>query len=76
MEVINTRELASRLGRAPASVVRWRRLRKGPPCIRVNGRVFYDWEAVSDWLTRQSVAVALPTKAKPSRLPRECHVTQ
>jgi hypothetical protein len=50
---LNTRELAAELDRSPETIVRWRRLRKGPPFHRVFGRVLYDRAEVAAWLDLQ-----------------------
>ena len=54
-ETLTTRELASKLKRAPETLERWRRLRIGPPYISLQGRVLYDRKAVEAWLQAQSV---------------------
>lgn len=51
---LTTRELAAELKRAPETIIRWRRLRVGPPFQRVQGRVLYDRKAVEKWLEQQS----------------------
>lgn len=50
---LTTKELAPAIKRAPETLVRWRRLRIGPPFVRVNGRVLYDRCAVEQWLKAQ-----------------------
>lgn len=52
---ITTAELAIELKRAPETLKRWRRLRIGPPYIRMQGRVLYDRAAIEKWLQDQSV---------------------
>ena len=52
---LTTAELASELKRSPETLTRWRRLRIGPPYLRVQGRVLYDRQAVERWLQDQSV---------------------
>lgn len=54
-EKLTTSELAIELKRAPETLTRWRRLRIGPPYIRLQGRVLYDRQAVEKWLQEQSV---------------------
>lgn len=54
-EKLTTRELAAELKRAPETLVRWRRLRIGPPYQRIQGRVLYDRKQVERWLERHSV---------------------
>lgn len=51
---LTTAELAAELKRSPETVMRWRRLRVGPPFMRVQGRVLYDREQVEKWLAAQS----------------------
>jgi hypothetical protein len=50
---LTTAELAEELNRSPETLVRWRRTRKGPPYHRIQGRVLYDVDEVSEWLNRQ-----------------------
>lgn len=52
---LTTAELATELKRSPETLTRWRRLRIGPPYIRIQGRVLYDRGAVEAWLKAQSV---------------------
>ncbi|MCA0393969.1 MAG: helix-turn-helix domain-containing protein [Proteobacteria bacterium] len=59
-EKFTTGELALKLKRAPETLVRWRRLRQGPPYIRLQGRVLYDKGAVERWLQDQSVQAGSP----------------
>jgi hypothetical protein len=51
---LTTRELAAELKRSPETLERWRRLRIGPPFLRVQGRVLYDRHQVEAWLQGQS----------------------
>jgi hypothetical protein len=53
-ERLTTTELALKLKRAPETLVRWRRLRIGPPYLRIQGRVLYDRARVEAWLDEQS----------------------
>ena len=55
---LTTQELAAELKRTPETILRWRRLRTGPPYLRVQGRVLYDRADVEAWLTRQREGVA------------------
>jgi hypothetical protein len=50
---LTTRELALELKRSPETLERWRRLRIGPPFLRVQGRVLYDRNQVEAWLQEQ-----------------------
>lgn len=54
-EKLTTNELATELKRAPETLVRWRRLRMGPPYLRIQGRVLYDRESIDKWLQDNSV---------------------
>lgn len=54
-DLITTAELAEILKRSPATLMRWRRLRSGPPYLRVQGRVLYSREALNRWLQSQQV---------------------
>lgn len=51
---LTTNELAHELKRSPQTVARWRRLRVGPPFLRLQGRVLYDRKQVEAWLAAQS----------------------
>ena len=57
---ITTAELAAELKRSPETIVRWRRLRIGPPYIRLQGRVLYSRNAVEKWIEDQSVQAGAP----------------
>jgi hypothetical protein len=53
---LSTVELATELKRTPETLIRWRRLRRGPPYLRINGRVLYNRSAVEAWLNGQQAA--------------------
>ena len=53
-EKLTTTELATELKRSPETIIRWRRLRQGPPYIRLQGRILYDRGAVERWLVSQT----------------------
>lgn len=53
---LTTEEAAAELRRSPATLRRYRRLRIGPPYIRLQGgRVLYDRNKIETWLQDQSV---------------------
>lgn len=52
-EKLTTGELAAELHRSTETVKRWRRERKGPPFLRLQGRVLYDRADVEAWLQQQ-----------------------
>lgn len=54
--------MAAELGRHPGSLIRWRRLRRSPPYLRVNGRVLYRVADVMRWLDAQVVDQQAPRK--------------
>ena len=54
-EKMTTQELAIELKRTPETLIRWRRLRAGPPYQRMQGRVLYDRQQVERWLEAQNV---------------------
>ncbi|WP_027081498.1 helix-turn-helix transcriptional regulator [Luteimonas mephitis] len=54
---LTTEELAIELKRSEATLLRWRRLRIGPPYLRLQGRVLYDRQKVQDWIEKQLVEV-------------------
>lgn len=58
-EKITTPELAAQLKRSPETLARWRRLRSGPPYLRLQGRVLYDRKQVEAWLEAQAVSQAV-----------------
>lgn len=51
LQMLTTRELATELKRAPETLVRWRRLRCGPPFRKVQGQVLYDLTEIREWLS-------------------------
>lgn len=51
---LTTKELATQLKRSPETLERWRRLRIGPPYIRLQGRVLYSRNSVEVWLEQQT----------------------
>lgn len=53
-DLMTTAELAKVLRRSPESVQRWRRMRVGPPYIRVQGRVFYSQRLLEEWLQKNT----------------------
>lgn len=56
-------EVAQMLGMKPSTLVRWRRLKQGPPYVRVGHRtVRYQPEAVRAWMDSRTgrPLVALP----------------
>lgn len=53
---LTTTELASELKRSPETLIRWRRLRIGPPFLRLQGRVLYSRKAVEQWIESQGSA--------------------
>lgn len=53
--LLTTDELAAELKRSPETCCRWRRLRIGPPFLRINGRVLYDRAKVAAWIEAQAV---------------------
>lgn len=55
-DLATTDEIALELKRAPETLQRWRRLRKGPPYIRLHGRILYERQAVKDWVASHKVA--------------------
>lgn len=52
---LTTEELAKELHRNPKTLIRWRRQRRGPPWIRIQGRVLYDRKHVEAWIEKQLV---------------------
>lgn len=54
-ERLTEREAADEVRRTPETLKRWRRLRKGPPFIRLQGRVLYDRAKLNAWLASQEV---------------------
>lgn len=46
-------EAAARLNRSRVTLERWRRLRQGPPYLRVMGRVLYRASDIANWLDAQ-----------------------
>lgn len=52
---LTTVELAAELKRTAHTIERWRRLRIGPPFLRVQGRVLYERRQVEAWLLAHRV---------------------
>ncbi|MBT2145289.1 MULTISPECIES: helix-turn-helix domain-containing protein [unclassified Rhodanobacter] len=52
-ENLTPREAAAVLKRSPVTLERWRRLRRGPPFLRVCGRVLYRAGDIAGWLDSQ-----------------------
>jgi hypothetical protein len=67
LDLITTRELAALLKRAPETLIRWRRLRIGPPFKTVHGRILYGRREVEGWLAQSSIAEPQASK-QPSEL--------
>lgn len=63
LHLLTTRELAAQLKRAPETLVRWRRLRVGPPFRLVQGRVLYHPNDVALWLDSTAQSAAVSSKA-------------
>jgi hypothetical protein len=55
-DTLTPRELASRLNRSTVTLERWRRLRIGPPYLRICGRVLYCLGDVAAWIEQQKQA--------------------
>lgn len=53
-ELLTTRELAAVIKRSPETLMRWRRLRVGPPFRQLEGRVLYASADVRKWLDARS----------------------
>jgi predicted site-specific integrase-resolvase len=49
-DLISEKELAERFGRRTPTVKRWRWQGRAPPFYRVNGRIYYSWPEVEEWL--------------------------
>ncbi|MFT4197511.1 MAG: helix-turn-helix domain-containing protein [Pseudoxanthomonas sp.] len=54
-DYLTTRQLAQELQRSEETLMRWRRLRVGPPFLRVQGRVLYDRKHIEHWLTSRTI---------------------
>ena len=57
-DTLTPRDLASRLNRSVVTLERWRRLRIGPPYLRICGRVLYCPSDVAAWIEEQKQATA------------------
>lgn len=49
-EYITSVEACELLAVSQRTLLRWHRLRKGPPQIKVGRKVYYRRQAISDWL--------------------------
>jgi hypothetical protein len=47
---LTAEQLAQQLGRDIKTIQRWRRLRQGPPFVKIGSVVLYRVEAVRNWL--------------------------
>lgn len=57
MKQLLTREQAAEILQIEAATLyEWKRLKKGPPYIKVGGAVRYDPDALRAWLDAQTVA--------------------
>ena len=52
-EYLTAAETAEKIRRSVPTLERWRRLRVGPPFIRMLGQVLYDPKDVDSWLQSQ-----------------------
>lgn len=52
-QTITACDAAKLLNRSPITLERWRRLRQGPPFLRVMGRVLYRADDITSWLDSQ-----------------------
>lgn len=48
--LLDTKALASHLNNSESTLIRWRKLRKGPPFIKAGNRVLYRLSDVEAWL--------------------------
>jgi hypothetical protein len=55
-DTLTARDLALRLNRSVVTLERWRRLRIGPPYLRICGRVLYCPADVAAWIEEQKQA--------------------
>lgn len=49
-EYLTDQELAAELKISPRTLARWRRLREGPPIVKIGRRVAYRRTSVREWL--------------------------
>lgn len=57
LELLTAAKVAKLVGRSTVTLERWRRLKKGPPYIRLSGaRVAYPVSKLREWLATGEVA--------------------
>jgi predicted DNA-binding transcriptional regulator AlpA len=55
---LSTERAAELLGLAPATLVKWRRLRRGPPFARLGRRIVYSEKTLRAWAEMHAVSPA------------------
>lgn len=71
MEVLlDTRQVAQRLGLARASLAKLRLYGGGPPYVKLGAKVLYPEEALAEWLDAQPRHTSTATSAKSRRWTR------
>ena len=51
--LISERRLAELLGRSPRQLQRWRKEQKGPPCMKIGRRWYYEISKLQEWIERK-----------------------
>jgi predicted DNA-binding transcriptional regulator AlpA len=48
--LISEDELAERIGKTKACLVAWRHYGRGPPWIKLGGKIYFDKRKVDEWI--------------------------
>ena len=59
-DFIDTDECARRMHRSPATLRQWRYQRVGPPYLRFDGNITYNWVDVAAWMLAHTVRPGEP----------------
>ncbi|TDK26174.1 DNA-binding protein [Luteimonas aestuarii] len=55
VDLVDTATASKILKRSEKTLIRWRRLRRGPPYVRIEDRVLYDRQRINGWIAKHVV---------------------